>query len=113
MAQIIVQNAEILQVHVKESTNKETKVTKIYHSAFIFQGGDRPQFFQVNIKHDDPKRQAAMITELDGMTRKGPVTLVLEEFRWDGRSNYNYVGTLESFLRSSGSPASPPVSRAV
>lgn len=96
MSQIIVSGAEVLQVHLREVKNKETKkVDKIYHSAFIFQGGDRPKFYQVNIPDDDVRELDRMIRCLDAMTRKDPVALVLDEFTWDKVTRYTYVGTLD------------------
>lgn len=98
MSQIIVQNAEVLQVHIKEVKAKADKPARTYFSAYVFQGGDRPGFFQVNIKDGDgvDRREVdRQLRCLDAMTRKGPVTLILDEFAWDGRKSYSYIGTLE------------------
>lgn len=96
MSQIIVQNAEVLQVHIKEVKAKGDKPAKTYFSAYVFQGGDRPGFYQVNIRDDGDRRETdRQLRCLDQMTRKEPVCLILDEFIWDNKKSYSYIGTLE------------------
>lgn len=99
MSQIIVQGAEILQVHTKDVKAKGDKPAKTYFTAFIFQGGDRPNFYQVNIKDNGDLRETdRQLRCLDSMTRKGAFTLILDEFVWDGRKSYTYLGTADEIL---------------